>query len=211
MSHVSFFMQISAAIIEKSIFYYISASIAENRQNKMYRPMLWGSATIVKLLLTWSHMSLKDSLICKLLPPLSKNLFCTISRPILHITVQTRCPCQCFQRQRSSKDHSWIDYMCSWHAMQIIKFQHYRKCDLYAVSQPILHVSWEGFLRASTYEIVLFLRPKVDMGWIQGIVNKEIQLSSFANSFTDPGKQPARMIFSYLPCFNLPWASYDKC
>ena len=35
------FMQISAAIIEKSIFYYISASIADNRQNK----------TIIKLLL----------------------------------------------------------------------------------------------------------------------------------------------------------------
>ena len=33
------FMQISAAIIEKSIFYCISASIADNRQNKMYRPM----------------------------------------------------------------------------------------------------------------------------------------------------------------------------
>ena len=46
------FMQISAAIIEKSMFYYISANIADNRQNKMYRPMLWGSATIIKLLLT---------------------------------------------------------------------------------------------------------------------------------------------------------------
>ena len=34
------FMQISAAIIEKSIVYCISASIAENRQNKMYRPIL---------------------------------------------------------------------------------------------------------------------------------------------------------------------------
>ena len=34
------FMQISAAIVNKSIFYYISASIADNRQNKMYRPML---------------------------------------------------------------------------------------------------------------------------------------------------------------------------
>ena len=34
------FMQISAAIIEKLIFYCISASIADNRQNKKYRPML---------------------------------------------------------------------------------------------------------------------------------------------------------------------------
>ena len=34
------FMQISAAIIEKSIVYYISASIADNRQHKMYRSML---------------------------------------------------------------------------------------------------------------------------------------------------------------------------
>ena len=34
------FMQISAAIIEKSMFYCISASIADNRQNKMYTPML---------------------------------------------------------------------------------------------------------------------------------------------------------------------------
>ena len=34
------FMQISATIIEKSIIYYISASIADNRQTKMYRPML---------------------------------------------------------------------------------------------------------------------------------------------------------------------------
>ena len=33
-------MQISAAIIEKSIFHYISANIADNWQNKMYRPML---------------------------------------------------------------------------------------------------------------------------------------------------------------------------
>ena len=46
------FMQIRAAIIDKSIFYYISASIADIRQNKMYRPMLLGSATIIKLLLT---------------------------------------------------------------------------------------------------------------------------------------------------------------
>jgi len=38
-SHIAF-MQISAAIIEKSIFYLISASIADIRQNKMYRPML---------------------------------------------------------------------------------------------------------------------------------------------------------------------------
>ena len=35
------------------------------------------------------------------------------------------------------------------------------------------------------------------MGSIQGIVNKEIPLSSFINSFTDPGKQQARIIFSY--------------
>ena len=34
------FMQISAAIIETSICYYIPANIADNRQNKMYRPML---------------------------------------------------------------------------------------------------------------------------------------------------------------------------
>ena len=34
------FMQISAAIIEKSIFYYNLASIGDNRQNNMYRPML---------------------------------------------------------------------------------------------------------------------------------------------------------------------------
>ena len=33
-------MQISAAIIEKSNFHYIY--IADNWQNKMYRPMLWG-------------------------------------------------------------------------------------------------------------------------------------------------------------------------
>ena len=128
-----------------------------------------------------------DSLICKLVPPFSKNNLFTISPPILHITAQTRCPGPCFQGQRSPKDHSWINYVCFWHAMQIIKFQHYRKCDLYAVSQPILQESWEGFLRASTYEIILFLQPKVDMGSIQGIVNKEIPLSSFTNSLTDPG------------------------
>ena len=28
--------------------------------------------------------------------------------------------------------------MCSWQAMQIIKCQHYRKCDFYTISQPIL-------------------------------------------------------------------------
>ena len=137
-----------------------------------------------------------DSLICKLVPPLSKNLFFTISRPILHTAAQTRCPGPCFQGQRSSNDHSWINYICSWHAMQHIKCQLYRKCDFYTVSQPILQVSWEGFLRASTYEIVLLLRPKVNMGSIQGIVNKGIPLSSFSNSFTDPGKQQARMILS---------------
>ena len=66
------------------------------------------------------------SLICKLVPPLSKNQFVTISRPILHITVLTRYPDPCFQGQPSLKDHSWINYVCSWQAMQIIKCQHYR-------------------------------------------------------------------------------------
>ena len=76
--------------------------------------------------------------------------------------------------------------------MQIIKCQHYRKCDIYAVSQPILQVSWEGFLRAFTHEIVFFYDQRLIWGSIQGIGNKEIWLSSFTNSFTDPDKQCGR-------------------
>jgi hypothetical protein len=52
------FMQMSATITEKFNFHYISTNIADKWQNKIYRPMLWRSATIIKLLLTWSHVSM---------------------------------------------------------------------------------------------------------------------------------------------------------
>ena len=42
-----FNMQISAAIIEKSIFHHISANIAHNNTNKVARPMFSG-LTIIK-------------------------------------------------------------------------------------------------------------------------------------------------------------------
>ena len=129
-----------------------------------------------------------DSLICKLVPPLSKNSFFTISRPILHITALTRCPDPCFQGQRSLKNHSLINYVCSWQAMQIIQCQHYRKCDIYDVSQPILQVSWEGFWGLLLTKSCSFYDQSLIWGSIQGIVNKEIPLSSFTNSFTYPGK-----------------------
>ena len=54
----SFFMQISADIIEKTICHYISANIADNWQNKMYRPLLWGSATIIQQYCWHDHMFL---------------------------------------------------------------------------------------------------------------------------------------------------------
>ena len=44
-------MQISAAIIEKSIFHHISANIAHNSMNKVSRPMFSGSTIIKGLLL----------------------------------------------------------------------------------------------------------------------------------------------------------------
>ena len=139
-----------------------------------------------------------DSLICKLVQPLSKNLLLTISRPILYITALTRCPNPCFQVQRSLKDHSWINfnYVCSWQAMQLTKCQYYRKCDIYAVSQPILQVRWEGFWGHLLTKSCSFYDQRLIWGSIQGIVNKEIPLSAFTNSFTDPDKQQARMIFS---------------
>ena len=59
--------------------------------------------------------------ICHLI---SANIEHKVSRPI-------------FQGQRSSIEHSLINYVCLWHAMQILNWQRYRKCDFLAVSQPI--------------------------------------------------------------------------
>ena len=51
-------MQISALIIENIIFHYIPANIEDNWQKKVFRPMLLGSATIIKLFLTRSYVSM---------------------------------------------------------------------------------------------------------------------------------------------------------
>jgi len=95
------FMQNSAAILEKSIFHYISANITDNWQNKMYRQTLVmrvidHNKTIVDIIIC-----VYDSLICKLVPPLLRNLFFSISRPILHINRIIRCPA-------TGKQQSWI-------------------------------------------------------------------------------------------------------
>ena len=47
-----------------------------------------------------------DSVICKLEPPLFRNILFTFSRPILHVTTQIRSPDPCFQGQRSLNDHT---------------------------------------------------------------------------------------------------------
>ena len=115
-------------------FHYISTNIADNWQNKMYRPVITVSdhnETIIDMI-----TCVYDSLICTLVPPLLRTLFFTFSRPILHVTAQIRSPDPCFQ------DHSWINYVCPWHAMQILTCQHDKKCDF---TKPILHVSWEAF------------------------------------------------------------------
>ena len=107
------FMQTSrAAIIENKIFHVWGW--------KSSHTMIWyhsyHNKTIVDMI-----KCVYDSLICKLLQALLRNLFFTLSRPILHITAQIKSPDPCFQRQRSSIDHSWITYVCLWHVMQILK------------------------------------------------------------------------------------------
>ena len=62
-----------------------------------------------------------DSLICKLVPPLLRNLLFTLFRPILHITAQIKPPDPCIQSQRTPKNHSGINYAGPWYATQIIK------------------------------------------------------------------------------------------
>ena len=112
-----------------------------------------------------------DSLICKLVPPLLRNIFVTISRPILHITAQIRCPC--FQ------NHSWINYVCLRHAMQILKCQHYRKCDFCSISSNIASKLKGFFEGIYLWNCVVFCDQRLIWGSIQGIVNKEIPLSLF--------------------------------
>ena len=53
------------------------------------------------------------SFLCKLLLSLLKNLFFTI---YIGQTAQIKCPDPYFQGQRSLKDHSLINYVCSFHA-----------------------------------------------------------------------------------------------
>ena len=50
-------MQISAVIIDQSICHYISATITDNWQNEVYRPMFLGSANII-IFLGHDHMCL---------------------------------------------------------------------------------------------------------------------------------------------------------
>ena len=47
--------------------------------------------------------------LCKLMSPLSKNLFFAISQPIIQITEHIRCLDPCFDGQRSLKYHSGSD------------------------------------------------------------------------------------------------------
>ena len=51
-------------------------------------------------------------------------------------------------------------------------------------------------MRAFTYKIVFLYDQRLINGSSLDIVNKNIPLSSFTNSLSDPGKQQARMIFS---------------
>jgi hypothetical protein len=65
---------------------------------------------------------------------------------------------------------------------------------LFRCYQANIACKLRGFLRASTYEIsCCFCDQKLIWRSIQGILNKEIPLSSFTNSFK--GKQQARMTF----------------
>ncbi len=54
------------------------------------------------------------SFLCKLVPPLPKILFFTISQPILQITEQKRCLDPCLEGQSSQLNYTQSVYMCPW-------------------------------------------------------------------------------------------------
>ena len=122
-----------------------------------------------------------DRLICKLVPPLLKNLFFTLCRPILHITAQIKCPKPCFQGRRSLRGHPCFSYVCPWHAVQILKCQQARIYASFRCISANIAGNLRGFFRASTYEIVLFYNQMLTWGSIHDIVNNEIPLSSLTN------------------------------
>jgi len=93
------FMQISAAIIEKKNVFTISQPVLQITDKIRCIDHVMRVSEHNKVIVDMiTHVF--DSLICKLVPPLSKNQLFTISRPILLITAKTRCPDPCVQGQR---------------------------------------------------------------------------------------------------------------
>ena len=133
MSHVSFLCKLVPPLF-RNLFSPISQPILQITDKIRCIDLMRVSdhnKTIVDIIIC-----VYDSLICKLVPPILKNLLFTLSRLILHITAQIR-PRPTFLGSTITKDHSCINYVCPWHAMQILKCHHYRKCNFFAVSQPI--------------------------------------------------------------------------
>ena len=134
----------------------------------------------------------------KLVPPLLKYIFFTISQPILYITAQIRCSDPCFQGHR----HSPVLTTCVSDMPCNLLCLRYRKYDvsLY-LSQYCSNLRGFYVLRAWIYKIELFLRPndKLGINLRYCIRNSTTFIYICTNSFIVLSKQRARMIFSELP------------
>ena len=107
-----------------------------------------------------------DNLICKLVPPLLRNLCYHISSNIaLSSTNKVSSQTHVFKVNDHQKDHSLINYVCHWHAVQILKWQHYQKCDFYADS-----VNIAGKLR----KLKVWTKVKASVIYLYVIENIEI-------------------------------------
>ena len=89
------FMQISSAIIDKSVFPHILANKTHNGTNKMSTPRFSLSKITIRLFLGCNYVYfvlylIGGKILCKLGPPLSRNRFFSISQLIIHIIEQIR-------------------------------------------------------------------------------------------------------------------------
>ena len=159
---------------------------------------------MITLLLTWSHVSLtnvikiwrhfKTLIVPRVGPRVCCHLW-EINYPNMRrkrfamLTILQNVPCVQTHvfRVNDHQRYNWINYVCPWHAMQNVKWRHCRKCDFFAVSHPILQVSWKFFSGNLITKSSCFCTRTLILRSIQGIMNKEIPLSSFSNSFTKPG------------------------
>ena len=114
------FMQISTAIINKFVFHNIFANKTHNGTNKVSTPRFSWSKIIIRLLVWCMYVYLVlyligGKILCKLVPSLSRNLFFTISLPIIHILEQIRRLHPGFHGQRLASDYFWDAFMCIWY------------------------------------------------------------------------------------------------